>query len=305
MNIKDLQYVIAIAKVQSFSKAAELLFVSQPALSQHLKRVENNLETTLFHRNKSSVSLTPAGEEFVKHAKIIIEQVQELEFKIRHFEQNKKETLTFGVSQFYGRHLLSSLIFSFEEILKDYKVKIVEGESKYLESLIAQKKLDLGIFPAPIYTKGISCKTLYQEQIMFAFSKNNQEAVSLLKQAYNGKTINLYYYKDFPFILLKEGLKLRNLSKKLCKESTFYPRAVFETENLDTVYSMIKKNYGVGFLPSTMLQNINQDEVLFFDLDSKVSRRDLVLAYKEDCFEDKLLNKLVKTAKNCIEQRST
>lgn len=300
MNIKDLQYVLAISEVQSFSKAAELLFVSQPALSQHLKRVEHNLGVNLFNRNKSRVVLTPAGEEFVKHARIIIEQVQALEFKVRHFEQNKKDTLTFGVSQFYGRHLLSTLIFSFEEILKGYQVKIIEGESRYLESLITQKKLDFGIFPAPIYTKGIISKTLYQEHIMFAFSKNNKEATKILSNAYNGQTINLGFYKNFPFVLLKEGLKLRNLSKRLCKEAIFYPHAVFETENLDTVYSMIKKNYGVGFLPSTMLQNIADKDVLFFKLPSRMATRDLVIAYREDCFENKLVDKLVNAAKNCI-----
>lgn len=301
MNIKDLQYVVAIASVQSFSKAAELLFVSQPALSQHIKRVENALDTQLFYRTKATVELTPAGEEFVKHAKGILEQINNLEFKIRHFEQNKKDTLTFGVSQFYGRHLLSYLLSNFEKVLKDYKIKIIEGESKYLESLIAQKKLDFGVFPAPIYAKGISFRPLFEENIMFAFNKNHTEAAKLLKQAYDGKGINLTYYKDFPFVLLKEGLKLRTLSKKLCKEFSFSPYAVFEMENLDTVYSMILNNYGVGFLPSTMLHNISSDsDVLFFPLKSKLARRDLVLAYREDCFEHKLIDKLVVSAKSSI-----
>lgn len=296
MNIKDLQYIIAIAKTKNFSKAAHLLFISQPALSQHIKRVENSFGTKFFIRTKNSVSLTPAGEEFVKQGEHILEKIDKLEFTIRHFEKKQKDTLSLGVSQFYGRHLLGDLINCFAMNLPKYKIKIIEGESKYLENLIVAKKLDFGVFPAPIYNKKINFVTLYKEKIMFSFNNKNTDAINLLNEAIENNKINLGFYKSFPFIFLKEGLKLRILSKRICKEFNFFPYAIFETENLDTVYSMILNNYGVGFLPSTMLPNIDVSKVTCLEIASRFVSRDLVLAYNEDCFACDFIQPLILAA---------
>ena len=78
MDSRDLEYVTAIARTGSFSQSARLLFISQPALSQYIRRLEKNLGVTLFYRSRSKVELTPAGAYYVKKGEAILRQMQEL-----------------------------------------------------------------------------------------------------------------------------------------------------------------------------------------------------------------------------------
>jgi len=298
MNSKDLQYVLAIAHTLNFSKAAASLYVTQPALSQAVNRLEQQLGVQLFFRSRTHVALTPVGEEFVRQAGVILDQINTLEYDMRHFGQVRQKELSIGVSQFYGKHFLSRLINGLQQCIPDYQIKIIEGESHFLESLIIQKRLDFGIFPAPIYDQNMSFAPVYEEKILFAFNKKNPQAMGLLQQAYNGKSIDLKYYKDFPFILLKEGLKLHDTANQICQAYGFQPQAVFQTENLDTVYSLVANNYGVAFLPSTILQSIDSDgDVIFFPVKSKYSSRPIGLAYLKGVHTEKFLADIISSAR--------
>ena len=301
MNSKDLDYVLTIAQTKNFSKAAELLYISQPALSQYINRLEASLGVQLFFRSRSQVLITPAGEEFARRAANIRHEIAALEHAMREFSQRKQE-LSFGVSQFYGKHVLSSLITGLQQNMPQYHIKIIDGESHFLEELISQQKLDFGIFPSPIYNSGVTFAPIYEEQVLFAFNKKNASALRLLDTAWNGKSINLRYYKDFPFILLREGLKLQELSLHICEAYGFRPEAVYQSENLDTVYSLVANNYGVAFLPSTICHNLDssKSDVLFFPVKSRYSSRFIGLAYLGGLYEEKFIKKIVNAAKSGI-----
>jgi len=295
MNSKDLQYVLKIAEIKNFTKAAEQLYISQPALSQSLNRLERNLGVQLFLRSRTQVILTTAGIEFVNEAKKILEKMNSLEYNMHHFGNGQQTSISVGISQFYGKHLLSKIIGALKKIVPSYQIEIIEGESKFLENLISQGKLDFGIFPSPIYSKLVRFAPIYEEEILFSFNKKNVNAVKLLSNMCKGKSIDLSLYKEYPFIMLQEGLKIRVLADKICAAYGFIPKAVFESENLDTVYSLVSDNYGVAFLPSTILQSIDiyKTDVAFYPIKSKFSKRELGIAYKEDTNNDKLLNKIL------------
>jgi len=298
VNSKDLEYVLAISRTKNFSKAAELLFISQPALSQYITRLEQHLGVQLFFRSRLQVALTTAGTTFVNHASSILNQIQALEQSMRNFNLDKKYELSFGVSQFYGKHVLSPIITGLREKMPKYKISIIDGESHFLEEQIIMQKLDFGIFPEPIYNKEVNFMPIYDEKILFAFNKKNTVAKELLKTAYNGKTVDLSYYKDFPFILLKEGLKMQKLSLRICSAYGFRPQAVYQSENLDTVLALVEANYGVAFLPSTILRSYDpkKKDVLFYPIKSKYSSRTIGLAYLKDLYEEKFIKRLVNSA---------
>lgn len=291
MDSRDLEYVLTVNQTKNFSKAAELLFVSQPALSQYIKRLEHKLGVELFYRNRTQVLLTPAGQLYVNHAAAILQQVHALEQAMTSFRKEKKQEISFGVSQFYGKYLLTPLIDIIHTLHPRYKVNIVDGESRFLEDQIMAQKLNFGIFPAPTYNKQVEFMPIYQEKIFFAFSRHNTQAVHLLKTAWNGTYIDLYQYQQFPFIMLRKGLKLQDLSKKLCQTFGFQPQAVYQSENLDTVYSLVNNNYGVSFLPSTMLHHMDtsKNNVLFYPIKSKFALRTIGLVYLRGLHEKKIL----------------
>lgn len=299
MDSRDLEYVTAIARTGSFSQSARLLFISQPALSQYIRRLEKNLGVTLFYRSRSKVELTPAGACYVKKGEAILRQMQELEQTIRHWQQADQQQVSIGVSQFYGKWFLTPYLQDIQKLLPGYRIQIVDGESRQLELQMVQRKLDFAIFPEPVIHKEIRFLPLGTEEILFAFSKENQEAMVLLSQAFHDGFLDLRYYQDFPFVLPKEGLKMHKAALTICRHLGFQPQSVYSSENLDTVYSLINHNYGVGFLPDVIARNYNPqtNHVRFFHFQSRSNHRTIGLAFREDFPRQDLAAKLFQAIK--------
>lgn len=299
MDSRDLEYVTAIARTGSFSQSARLLFISQPALSQYIRRLEKNLGVTLFYRSRSKVELTPAGAYYVKKGEAILRQMQELEQTIRHWQQADQQQLSIGVSQFYGKWFLTPYLQDIQKLLPGYRIQIVDGESRQLELQMVQRKLDFAIFPEPVIHKEIRFLPLGTEEILFAFSKENQEAMALLSQAFHDGFLDLRHYQDFPFVLPKEGLKMHKAALKICRHLGFQPQSVYSSENLDTVYSLINHNYRVGFLPDVIARNYNPqtNHVRFFHFRSRNNHRTIGLAFREDFPRQELAAKLFQAIK--------
>lgn len=282
MDIKDLKYAQSLALYRSFSKAAAALFISQPALSQSIQRLESDIDVTLFLRDKTHVELTDAGHYFIDNSRLILENFDLFDKKIRSFSPSLKDTFTLGISQFYGRHLLSVLLESLAEDDLVHTPQIVEGESKFLENQIRQGNLDTGIFPEPIYSSGLLSFPLYREEIYLAINRNNTNAYQLAQQYANASDeVPLHYFAEYPFVLLKPKLKLRTLIDSICKEQYFLPKAIFETENLDTCLSLTESNYGISFLPSTVMDTYKGQSVIFFKIHSKQKFRLMLLVANE------------------------
>lgn len=299
MDSRDLEYVMAIARTGSFSQGSQMLFISQPALSQYIRRLEKNLGVTLFYRNRNKVELSPAGAYYVKKGQAILRQMQDLEQTMRHWQQEEQRQLSIGVSQFYGKWFLTPYLQNIQKSLPQYQVRIVDGESRHLELLMIQRKLDFAIYPAPVVHQEIHFLPLGEEEILFAFSEENPEAMALLAQADKDGFLDLRYYRHFPFVLPKEGLKMHKAALNICRHLGFQPQSVYSSENLDTVYSLVNHNYGVGFLPDVIARNYNPrtNHVRFFHFKSRSNHRTIGLAFREDSPLRALAPKLVRAIK--------
>lgn len=299
MDSRDLEYVLAIAHTGSFSQAAQQLFISQPALSQYIKRLEKNLDVTLFYRSRSRVELSPAGAYYVKQGEAILQAMQELEKTMRHWQKKETKQLSIGVSQFYGKWFLTPYLQNIRQQPPGWQIRIVDGESQNLEVLMLQGKLDFAIYPAPVTHKDITFLPLGDEEILFAFSEENREALDLLPRALTKDGIDLTFYRHFPFVLPREGLKMHKAALKICRQLGFQPQSVYSSENLDTVYSLVNHNYGVGFLPDVIAKNYNPriNHVRFFHLKSRYNHRTIGLAYREGSPLQDLAPKLYRAIK--------
>lgn len=300
MDSRELQYVIVISEKGSFSEAAKYLSVSQPALSQYVRRVENRLGCDLFLRGSQGLRLTPAGVTFVKKGRVILSAISDLEKEMAAYRWGKKEGITVGASQFYGKYLLVPMLDVLRSTASDHHVEIIEGSSDYLEEEILKGRLDLAFFPEPIHHEDINFVPIYEEEVYFAHAAENKDAAALIGHAWDGKSLNLAPFRDLPFVMLRKGLKFHDLTQRLCREYDFFPKAIYESDNLDTVYSLVSHNYGVAFLPSTLLPVLtkNDSNVRFYPLASKKAQRRIGIAYLGTRFKEKKMRTLAKEIRN-------
>ena len=212
----------------------------------------------------------------------------------------KKEGITVGASQFYGKYLLVPMLDVLRSTASDHHVEIIEGSSDHLEEEILKGHLDMGFFPEPIHHEDINFVPIYEEEVYFAHAAENKDAAALIKHAWDGKSLNLAPFRDLPFIMLRKGLKFHDLTQRLCREYDFFPKAIYESDNLDTVYSLVSHNYGVAFLPSTLLPVLTKKDsnVRFYPLASKNAQRRIGIAYLGTRFKEKKMQALAKEIRN-------
>ena len=278
MDVKDMEYVVTVARLKSFSKAAAALYVSQPALSQSIKKLENKLNIELFYRDKIKVEVTEAGVEFVKEAEEILKAITQLENKMKLLQYKTKKILSIGISWSYGRYFMADILKIFKQKEWDYSIKVIEGESRFLEGQIEQGNVDFGIFPAPIYNSNLISYPLLEEKLLLAIHTDNIKALSIAKEQERVQhAVSLSALSEFPFILMKKGFKLRNIVNHICYNQNFSPIVLVESENLNTCLSLVENNYGITILPDIVLNKSNSKQLEFFPIKDNYNSRFLLL----------------------------
>jgi LysR family hydrogen peroxide-inducible transcriptional activator len=302
MDIKHIKYVATIAETKNFSEAAKCLYISQPALSQCINRLEKELGVLLFERTKSKVSLSEAGKLFLKDGIPILNAAENLKHKMLELSASLSYKLKVGVSQFYGKYFLPTTIPIFNKSHPNSNIEIIEDESTLLEKKLITNQIDLAIIPLPIFSSKIKYDILCKEKIKFAICSSNCKLQEFLSTWDKRTSIDVSIFKNEPFVALTKGFKMRSILEFICNEFNFKPKIVLETKNLDTVNSLVSNNYGLSFLPSLISKYNN---VNYFDIDSKYSSRSIVAAYDSNKYVPQKIFDFVSILKKVLSEINT
>ncbi|CAI6085701.1 LysR family transcriptional regulator [Cohnella sp. JJ-181] len=283
MQLRDIQYALMVAKELSFSKAAQKLSVSQPALSQCIKKLELELHAPLFFRENHTLKLTAAGELFVKEGGEILKRSQQLTQEISIIAGKREDNLRIGISPFYGNHYLPRMIPAFRRQHPQVKLDIVESYSANLEELIVNDELDFCMLPLPLHHREIEHLPIYQEQILLAIPPQHRLHAHLTPAMSNGLPfMDLRLARNEPFVFLKPEQKFTSMGLRLCEEAGFEPQIVFETMNWDTVNALVATGMGVGFVPEILIgTTVTGEPPTYCRILAENTTRSYVVAYKK------------------------
>ena len=148
MRLRSIEYFLAIVREGSFSAAAEKLYISQSALSQQIKKLERELGGTLFDRSKHTAELTDVGALFVEDGGQILQIYQHTLRRNREIQDPAAGMVRFGISPFYSRYYLPSILPPLHRQYPDIKYEVVEDYSGKLEALLLERKLDFALVPS-------------------------------------------------------------------------------------------------------------------------------------------------------------
>lgn len=277
MDVKYLNYILAIAKRKNMTKAAEDLFVSQSSLSQYLAKLEQEIGTSLFFRTKGELTLTQAGELYVKAAQQVIQIQQKLYQNIAGL--NKRSHIRVGATSNFGLRMLSELIPRFKEDYPEVTIEISEVSLPALKKMLTEEQLDLGIAAMPEQdTFENTSYILRKEKVLFAIPKNH--AFAQLHPDSDSLTAEelIKSFHDDHFLLSKHGSSLRGLSDAFFKTSNFTPSAFCETNNITATRNMISMGTGVAFIAESC--SINRDRIRYYSLIPELYRLNVILTRK-------------------------
>lgn len=246
MTLTELKYLITLHKVKNFSKAAELCYVSQPTLSNGIKKLEETLGVVLFERAYHEIKTTFAGEQIVHRAKKILTEVQDIQQMARGLQNPFAEPLKLGVIYTLSPFLLANAITALQQKEPELQLIIQENYTHKLAQALEEGAIDAAIIALPISLPNANIIPLYEEPFVALLPAKdplaNQHALS---------TDDLI---DKKLLVLAKGHCLRDHVISFCPECNWDkadPDSLWiEAGSLETIRHMVAMGIGISIFPS-------------------------------------------------------
>ena len=245
MTLNELRYIVAVAQERSFGRAAQRSFISQPALSVAIQKLEEELGIQLFERAKSEVTVTPAGERIVEQAQKVLEEAA----RIRDIAQAGRNQLVglfrLGVIYTVAPYLLPDLIPALNERAPQMPLEIEENLTEHLEAALKTGRIDAAIIALPFQPPGVVTEFLYEEPFQVVVPQRHRWA--------KRKSIDPSELGSEHTILLNVGHCFRDQVLESCPELNRSDVPVTRTNSLETIRNMVASGLGVSVLPRDAL----------------------------------------------------
>lgn len=243
MTLNELRYIVAVAQEGNFRRAAERVFVSQPALSLAIQKLEEELGVQIFERSRTSVNMTPTGELIVAQAQRALEEVAQIREIASQGKDQLVGTLKLGVIYTVGPYLLPALIPILKRKAPQMPLEMEENLTANLETQLVNGRLDAIIIALPFGGPGIATLPLYDEDFNVVVPQDHPWAKK--KQI---KTAELGSEK---VLLLSSGHCFSNQVREACSELNSAAGETQQGNSLETIRNMVASGLGITVLPVT------------------------------------------------------
>jgi len=278
MNSKQLQYVIQLSKSRNFSQAAQVLQLSQPALSKQIMSLEKELGVKLFDRDSTPLTLTPAGEEFVRSAQELIYKEEQLNRTMERYRSGQAGRLVIGISPFRSLYLLPEVLKKVKQRFPGVQIDLHEYASGILRKDAAEGKYDFAIVNLPVNESVLDATPIEQDTLVLAVPK---QLLHLLPSVPEGdlSQIDLADCKDLPFIVISQAQEMRKLFNRLCARAEIHPGIAMEVVGVTTAWAMMRAGIGATLLPLQFVKNeiFDVDVALFTIKDNIYTRQPVIV----------------------------
>lgn len=248
MNLKELEYIVALADEKSISKAADRLYMAQSSLSEFLRQYERELGTTLFFRTSKGIRPTAGGEIFIGHVREILRQYRKAENELWDVMNLHGGRMLLGISSFRGQYMIPKVLKQFQEKHPMVKVEIVEANSMELENLILDGALDLAVVVQPLVRLKQEVEFLKQDELVIVTNKNHP----VMEYAHWEKDgsavwIDLNDAVNFEFILSGHDTILGSMGRKQFQRRDLEVAAFNDNITASFAVAMAREGLGLAF----------------------------------------------------------
>jgi LysR family transcriptional regulator, transcriptional activator of the cysJI operon len=168
-----LKVFATVARRLSFTKAAEELLISQPAVTKHIKELESQFKLALFDRRGNKVLLSPAGKVLLKHTEAITEIYRQMEFDLNQLNQAFQGVLHVGSSTSITQYILPPMLARFHRLHQEVKVELFSGNTEQIEEALLNKKIELGVIEGKSKRREIHYTPFLKDEIVLVCGSGN------------------------------------------------------------------------------------------------------------------------------------
>jgi len=284
MDLLSLRYFQVVANVQSMTKAAEILHISQPALSKMIKHLENELTVELFDRTGKYIRLNEYGRRFLEKVNLSLQTLEDGKQELLDLAERSVGTIVILVQ--VGSYLLPDMITKFRELHPGVQFKLLLHD----QDAATYPLFDLCISSAPFRIPGTSAEQLLTEDIMLALPSDHRYA--------ERKSIRLQELAKDGFISLKSGKRLRETTDLLCRTAGFTPQIVYECDDPAMVRSLVQAGLGICFYPAITWGNSGGTSVILLPIEDVSSKRTIEISW----YSNRYMSNIARAFKSFVQE---
>ncbi|MBI3480007.1 MAG: hydrogen peroxide-inducible genes activator [Nitrosomonadales bacterium] len=243
MTLNELRYIVAVAQELNFRRAAEKSYISQPALSLAIQKLEEELGVQIFERGKAEISITPLGAQIVEQAQRVLEEAEHLRKIAKQGSDQLSGTLRVGIIYSVGPYLLPDLIPALKKLAPEIPLEVEENITANLNTLLRNGKLDVIIIALPFGDAGILTQPLYDEPFEVVVGNEHHWA--------NRRSIKPQELATERVLLLDAGHCFSNQVAEACPELNRKSTEIQQGTSLETIRNMVASGLGITVLPAS------------------------------------------------------
>ena len=273
--------VLQVAEDGTFSAAAKHLYISQPSLSQCIKKVETELGVRLFDRSQTPLALTTAGEIYVRQAKEILRIRQALVQEVADLSELRTGSLTIGSSRTRSACFLIDPLVAFHRQYPGIQLAIKEAPVRTLEEYAAAGTVDFALLYDSSLRADFDSVELCRERTMLALPKSHPLARAYAEDDVQGfPRISFAAMDGEPFIRLQPRRQMAEVYDKLCKDSGAEPHVIFEANSIIEASELCAAGLGATLVTDMLVHSWRwKEQAFFFELEEEVEERHLMAVY--------------------------
>ncbi|MCS6826793.1 MAG: LysR substrate-binding domain-containing protein [Caldilinea sp.] len=270
-ELRQLRYLLAVAEAENFTRAAEKLFVSQPALSQQIQQLEEALGATLLDRRGRSVRLTAEGEVVVRAARRVFAQLEQMETELQELSGLRRGTLSLGVVQTVNAYLMPAVVADFVCRYAGVHLRVEEAAQEQIEEGLAGGRYQLGIGFQPT-SREVEMEPLFTEELALIAPRRHPLALF--------RTIALSEAARWPMALLTESLCTRRLLNECMAQVNARPQVVAEFNTIAAVLAAVQRLGVATVLPRLVLEAVGDEDLCCVALQNPTPLRTVGLLHR-------------------------
>ena len=303
MNLKQLEAFVQVAKEKSFSKAAKVLFLTQPTVSAHIASLEKELNVRLFVRNTKEVELSEKGKKLFEYASQMVDLERQIERQFDYSRKQGSSLIKIAASTIPSQYLLPQALAYFGRKFPQVHWKIMETDSEKAIRQVIENRVDLGFTGTVLEKKHCGYIPFYEDELVL-LTPNTETYLS-----YKKNPQRLEWIRQEDWLLREVGSGTRAEAERMLQKLGFRREELkikASIENPETIKRLVRRGAGISILSKLAAkEQIEAGEILSFPLKSHGGKRMIYMVYNKNVQLSKAARDLIKTVTNIIKMRET
>jgi DNA-binding transcriptional LysR family regulator len=273
VELRQLKHFITVVEMGSISAAARQLHLAQPAISASIKKLESDLNTALLHRRDRGVKLTKAGQQFIYHARQILQQTRDAKSAMQALEGLESGEVQIGVPSMLGSYFFPPILMAFKHQYPSLDINVIDSGTRHIRHMLLEGELELGVVAQKDLIPELESHRLIREEMVVCMAEDHPLAEL--------EEISYEEFLEHELVMFRKGYYFHTLIENMSQQVQRKPKIAFTSNLLPLIKTLIRQGYAISPMWKVAIQD--DDQIITRPFTEPFSI-DLCLAWRKDSY---------------------